>query len=805
MEEKNNQFNVDISKGLANPECVFKGNKFRITILSDVLIRFEYNEEGKFNDYPTLLAINRKFAKVPKFSVKQDDRFLNISNSYFVLEYAKEKPFTSSKLMPDANLRVSLINTDKVWYVNHPEVRNFKGTSYSLDLDKGHLKLWKGLYSTDGFASIDDTARPVFISDGSVKKNPSDGLDIYLFIYRKDFGLALQSYFELTGYPTLIPRYALGVWWNKNEAYKSQDILDLVQKFDKNNMPISSVILGPSWHKTKDEKGNKINTAFTFDNELISNPKDLIDRLHRENVFVGININTKDGINPRENAYPEIAKELNQTKNEIIPINVYNDKIVKLYYEKLIKPLNDLGVDLLWLDEDTKDMTSLFMINHYSFMHCKQVSGKRSVILSRNPGIAAHRYPVLYSGDTLVSWKTLKLLPHYNSSSSNIGVSWWSHDIGGYKNGTEDEELYARYVQLGTYSPIFRFAADTGRYYKREPWKWDVKTQKIVKDYMNVRYRLIPYIYTEAYKYSKTGSPLIQPLYYKYPELYDEPIYKNEYFFGSELFVSPITEPKDTVMKRVVHRIFLPNGMWYDFKTGKKFPGGKRYVTFFKDEDYPVFAKSGSIIPMAILDSDHLNGSRPPRKLEIQVFPGRSNAYRLYEDDGVSNLYEEGYYIITNIDYNYRENNYTLIIRPIDGKSGLIPDKRDYKIRFRNTKYAEDVKVNVGRHEVEFEKYIDDADFIIEVKDVPTIQQLTINCAGKDIEIDAVRLINEEIDSIISDLKIETQLKEKIANIVFSDMSIRKKRIEIRKLRKDGLKSLFVRMFIKLLEYIAEI
>ena len=396
-------------------------------------------------------------------------------------------------------------------------------------------------------------------------------------------------------------------------------------------------------------------------------------------------------------------------------------------------------------------------------------------------------------------------MPHYNSSSSNIGVSWWSHDIGGYKNGTEDEELYARYVQLGTYSPIFRFAADTGRYYKREPWKWDVKTQKIVKDYMNVRYRLIPYIYTEAYKYSKTGSPLIQPLYYKYPELYDEPIYKNEYFFGSELFVSPITEPKDTVMKRVVHRIFLPNGMWYDFKTGKKFPGGKRYVTFFKDEDYPVFAKSGSIIPMAILDSDHLNDSRPPRKLEIQVFPGRSNAYRLYEDDGVSNLYEEGYYIITNIDYNYRENNYTLIIRPIDGKSGLIPDKRDYKIRFRNTKYAEDVKVNVGRHEVEFEKYIDDADFIIEVKDVPTIQQLTINCAGKDIEIDAVRLINEEIDSIISDLKIETQLKEKIANIVFSDMSIRKKRIEIRKLRKDGLKSLFVRMFIKLLEYIAEI
>ncbi len=805
MEGKNNKCFVDIGKGIANPESVFKGNKYRITILSDVLVRFEYNENGKFNDYPTLLALNRKFEKVPKFAVKQDDKFLNIVNNYFVIEYAKEKPFVASKLMPDANLRVSLVNTDKVWYVNHPEVRNFKGTAYSLDTEKGHLKLSKGLYSTDGFASIDDSCRPVFISDGSVKKNPSDGLDIYLFIYRKDFGLALQSYFELTGYPTLIPRYALGIWWNKNDIYKTQDILDLVQKFNKNSMPISSVILGPHWHKTKDEKGNTINTAFTFDDELIPNPKDLMEKLHRENIFSGVNINTKDGINPRESKYLEIAKELNLTKNEVIPINVYNDKLVKLYFDKLIQPLNELGVDLLWLDEETKDKISLFMINHYSFMFTKYNTSRRALILSRNPGIAAHRYPVLYSGDTLVSWKTLKLLPHFNSTASNIGVSWWSHDIGGYKNGTEDEELYARYVQLGTYSPIFRFASDIGRYYKREPWKWDVKTQKIVKDYMNVRYRLIPYLYTEAYKYSKTGSPLIQPLYYKYPELYDEPIYKNEYFFGSELFVSPITEPKDSVMKRVVHRLFLPNGMWYDFKTGKKFPGGKRYVTFFKDEDYPVFAKSGSIIPMAILDPDHLNDSRPPRKLEIQVFPGRSNAYRLYEDDGVSDLYEEGYYIITNIDYNYRENNYTLIIRPIDGKSGLIPDKRDYKIRFRNTKYAEDVKVNVGRHEVEFEKYIDDADFIIEVKDVPTIQQLTINCAGKDIEIDAVRLINEEIDSIISDLNIETKLKEKIADIIYSDMSIRKKRIEIRKLRKDGLKSLFVKMFIKLLEYIAEI
>ena len=258
-------------------------------------------------------------------------------------------------------------------------------------------------------------------------------------------------------------------------------------------------------------------------------------------------------------------------------------------------------------------------------------------------------------------------------------------------------------------------------------------------------------------------------------------------------------------MNRVVHRIFLPNGMWYDFKTGKKFPGGKRYVTFYKDEDYPVYAKSGSIIPLAILDEEDLNNTKPPKKLEIQVFPGVSNNYNLYEDDGISNLYKEGYYILTNIDYNYRKNNYTLIIRPTEGKTGIIPDKRDYLIRFRNTKRPEYVKVNVGKFEVGFTTRTDERDFIIEIPDIPTTQQLTINCGGEAIEIDAVRLINEDIEQIISDLQIETNLKEKIADILFSDESIRKKRISIRKLRVHGLNRLFIKMFLKLLEYISEI
>lgn len=792
------EFKTDITLGKAREDCTFKGNKYRITVLSDVLLRFEYSETGKFNDYPTIFAINRNFAKKPVFTVKQDEKYINITNDYFILEYSKEKPYIASKLVPDSNLRITLKGTDKLWYFGNPEVKNLKGSAYSFD-NKSNINLSKGLYNLDGFASIDDTMSPVFISDGTIKKNPSDALDVYVFIYKNDFQKALDSYFELTGKPSFIPRYALGVCWNKNEDYTEEELKDIISNFNKINIPLSSILLGSKWNLNKE---GKTLSNYKFDNEKYKNLEQTINDIHQKNVFLGVTINPKNGITPYDNGYQSLKTKLNIIKDGVIPINVYNTVILETF---LNETLTNLNIDFIKIDEITEDKIKTFMLIHYIYKNLSKNMQRRGLIFSRNPGIASHRYPTLYSGNTKVSWKTLKYLPYFNITSSNLGLSYYSHDIGGYEGGVEDSELYTRYVQFGTYSPIFRFSSKEGRYYKREPWKWDIFTESIVKDYIRIRHRLIPYIYSEMYKYSKDGINLIKPLYLDYEKILDEPLYKNEYHFGKELFVCPITEPKDKVMNRVVHRMYLPEGTWYDFKTGKKFPGGKRYVTFYKDEDYPVYAKSGAIVPMAILDENNLNSVKPPEKMEIQVFPGVSNNYDLYEDDGVTNLYKEGYYIVTNIDYNYRKNNYTLILRPTQGKTGIIPDKRDYKIKFRNTKRPEYVKVNVGRFEVEFTTRSDENDFIIEVPNVPTNQQLTINCGGEAIEIDAVRLINEDIDEIISGLLIETTLKEKIASIIFSDMTIRKKRIAIRKLKHSGLNKLFIKMFIKLLEYISEI
>ena len=790
---------INYSNALATPENVIKGEKYRFTVLTPRLIRMEYSEDGTFEDHLTTLVLNRKTAAV-EYTKKEDKKYLEITTSYFRLTYEKNKPFYSGKFDTMRYLKVELLNTDKIWYYGHPEIRNYGSPNSSLDDNKGKLKLKKGLYSVDGFASIKDE-NDLILENGTVKPRENKNIDLYLFLYLKDFALCLKDYFLITGSPALIPRYALGNWWSKNEEYDDLSLKDLVDDFKNKEIPLSILLLDKKWH-IAEYKDKIYDSGFTWNKTLFSNPEKMIDYLHKSGIRLGLNINPVPGILPYEPSYDVLAHTL-EKQEDILVFNVMNDAVIENYFNFLIHPLDKMGVDFYWIDETTKKERENAILDYYHTEDMKKDYQKRPMLLSRNVTSAPHRYPVLYSGKTIVSWDTLKMIPFHNALASNIGVSYWAHDIGGYYKGTEDNELYTRYVQLGVFSPILKFGADKGKYYKREPWKWSIKTYSIVKKYLQLRHQLIPYLYAEAYKYHQYGMPMVMPIYHKFPEMYDDVNYRNGYYFGTELFVSPIVTKKDYIMNRSIHKFFLPDGMWYDFVTGKKFPGGKNYISFFKEEDYPVFAKAGSIITLG--KNQELNDTTPPKDMEIQIFPGRSNTYHLYEDDGVSELYQKDYYLLTEIDYNYMPNNYTVIVRPIEGKKGIIPDNRNYKFVFRNTKKASDVLVYFNDTQIDFDSYVLENDFIVEVKNVSTVGQLTLNCKGKNIEIDAVRIINDDVESIISDLQIETRLKELIDHILFSDLTIKKKRIEIRKLANKGLERKFIKLFLKILDYINEI
>lgn len=775
---------------------IFQGKKYRITVLSEILLRLEYSETGEFLDECTEFARNRKF-DIPNFKVQQDENYLVIETNYFRLEYAKDKPFTGTKFVPEANLKVLLTSTDRYWYFNHVEARNFKSIGYSLDNIENININYKGLYSTDGFVSIDDSKTLILKDNVFYKRNVSE-IDTYLFMYKRDFGLVFRDYFKLTNKPIFIPRYMLGNIWNKDKYYTDQNIKDLINKFNKNDIPINSIILGNNWHSK-----NNSTYGLSWNNDLFIDYNKFIEFLKEKNIYLGVTINPITISKLEKNIDEFINSCKIEQINDSIPLNIYNKDIIDNYFKIFIDPLVNGGISSFLIDyNNINDLYSLRVLNYYHYKYFKDKSLK-TPIMSRNGLINSHNTNIIYTGKTLVSWNFLNKLPEYIISACNNGISFISNDVGGYYGGIEDDELYRRHIQFGTFSPILRLSSIGSHYYKREPWMWDMNTLNVAKYYLRLRSMLIPYLYTEMFNYSLTGIPVIKPIYYNYPEVYDELEYRNEYYFGKSLFISPITKQKDIVMNRTIQRLFLPEGVWYDFKTGIKYSGNKRYISFYKDEDYPVFATQGSIIPLAILNDEYLNSSKNPDGFEIHIFPGKSNTYTIYEDDGIT--LNRDNYVKTIIDYNYMLNNYTVIIRQDLTDSSLIPEVRSYKIKFRNTRLPNDVKIYLGEDILEnYKSYIDENDFIIEIDKVNSFKQISINCKGQDIEIETSRIINKDIDDIINDLKIKTSLKGEVNTIMFSEIEIKKKRIEIRKLKKKGLNPRYITMFLKLLEYLEE-
>jgi len=284
--------------------------------------------------------------------------------------------------------------------------------------------------------------------DGTVTSREPGVIDIYLFMYQNDFEDALKDYYELTGYPALVPRYALGNWWSRNNNYDDLELKELVDTFEKKQIPVSIMLLDKDWHKRGFKGKYHLKSGFTFDGEKFKNPAAMISYLHSKSIRLGLNINPTEGIYNYDKFYEEALKYLQADKEGKIPYNVFDPKFVDVYLKLFIHPLDTMGIDFFWIDnESTDDLSTNALLKHYQFYDMQRDYKRRPMVLAPDARLAPHRYPVLYSGKTVVSWGTLKKIPFYNASAFNNGVSFWSHDIGGYFKGVEDEEVY---IEFGT-------------------------------------------------------------------------------------------------------------------------------------------------------------------------------------------------------------------------------------------------------------------------------------------------------------------------------------------------------------------
>ena len=458
-------------------------------------------------------------------------------------EYEKTLSYFKNASFNSRTLKAKSKTNGEEWYYSQKEVKNFNSTSMSLDNMTKMPQLEKGLFAPTGIATIDDSNSLCFDENRNVVSldRGKDYVDLYLFVYDKDFALCLRDYYNLTGYPAMIPRYALGNWWSKECDYKDYEVLAKIDRFKMHGIPISVFLLDDGWSK-RDAKYPNIKTGFSFNEEYYSNPTEFIKKVHESDIKFGLKINPQYGFYPFEHNFQYVSQYLPVNKEGYVNFSPSDLKAVDVLFKVLTHPLESLGVDFFWNDYFTSDKNNMYLMNYYMSLDSLR-NNKRSLILSRNSTYNAHLFNVLYSGRNVIDWNTLKMLPFYTLNSANIGACFWSHDIAGSTGGIEDNDFYLRSIQLGVFSPILRFNTVRGLYFKREPWKWDVVTNSIASDCLRLRHKLIPYIYSECYEYHKNGRLLIQPFYYYNLKFYDDENYSNQYYFGSSFMISPIIKP----------------------------------------------------------------------------------------------------------------------------------------------------------------------------------------------------------------------------------------------------------------------
>lgn len=615
-------------------DMIIEGEGYRISLLTDRLIRLEYSKQNIFVDSQSQTVLNRKFPSV-NFRTEDSEGNLVIVTKYLRLIYNK-KAFSANGLRITINDAHSTSSTE-VWYYGNKN-KSLKGTVRTLDGVDGSTELDDGIISRKLWSILDDSNSMLFINNKYEPRKDKDSIDLYFFAYGLDYLSALKDFYKLTGNTPLLPRYALGNWWSRFYRYTQESYMALIERFEKENIPFNVAILDMDWHLTDiDPKYGTSWTGYTWNKQLFPDPEKLLSDLHKKDYKVSLNVHPADGVRAFEENYKDFAEfmGLDTTKEDPVLFNIANEKFCEGYFKYIHHRLEKQGVDFWWIDWQQGEnsgqdgLDPLWLLNHRHYEDIKR-NGKRGLILSRYAGPGSHRYPVGFSGDTIITWKTLDFQPYFTATASNIGYTWWSHDIGGHMNGIRDDELFVRWVQFGAFSPIMRLHSTSNEFASKEPWQYNEIAYKIIKKYLRLRQKFIPYLYTMNLRLHTENIPLILPIYYYTANNEKVYKYKNEYYFGNNLLVCPITDKIDMVSNLSGVSAYIPSGKWIDIFTGLKYSGDREIELFRGLDNIAIFAKEGSILPLDAREKG--NKIDNPDMFDLYIFTGNGGEFTLAED-----------------------------------------------------------------------------------------------------------------------------------------------------------------------------
>ncbi len=686
------------------------GGTLKLQVCSDSIVHVAYSPNGDFPKRPDYVVTKQSWDPV-QWKMDSSAKDITLSTSLVKVTIEKETGAVTfgepsgKQLFRDAKriMTPEVVNGEKTYraetvvemYGTHEGfyglgqhqagVWNYHGESVDVSQENTNIAV-PVLLSSNGYGIFwNNTSRSRFnnrfVHVMYISSEVADTIDYY-FIYGPEFDKIVSSYRDLTGTAPMFGRWAYGFWQCKNRYKSQEEIIGVAQKYRDVHLPVDNIVQDWFWWKRKGQH--------VF-NKNYPDPKAMVEQLHKNNFHLMISV--WPFFEPGSQTYDDMDRRgffIERTKVAKPPYHALamaaydptNPEARKYYWDLMDKALFKIGVDAWWLDTtepETEGQEESILLGHklhigsgdryaniFPLMTTRAVyEGQRSAsdqkrvfILSRSAFAGSQRYGVTaWSGDVLSDWMSFRRQIPAGLNFSLSGLPYWTTDIGGFISGgnlndPNFRELFIRWFQFGAFSPIFRVHG-TRNPDENELWSYGPEAQKILVQYDTLRYRLLPYIYSLAWKITSENYTPMRPLVMDFREDVNAQNVGDQFMYGPAILVNPVTEPGANT-----RHLYLPQAKWYDFWTGATAEGGKFVDAPAPVDRMPLFVRAGSIIPLG--PEEEYSTQKPADPIELRVYPGADGSFILYEDENDTYQYEKGKYATMPISWNDSERTLTI-------------------------------------------------------------------------------------------------------------------------------------------------
>jgi len=681
----------------------------KIVICSDSVIHVLYSATANFAEQPDYVVVKKDWPG-GKFTFQSDDKETVLTTAALKVVVGKidgsitYHAATGGELLQEATRKLTPaeVNSEHTYhsesffsiYGSHEAlyglgqhqagVWNYRGESVDITQDNSNISI-PFMVSSKGYGiywNNDSRSRfnNKFANYLYVSSEVADVIDYYFF-YGPDLDEVVAAYRDLTGQAPMFGRWAYGFWQCKNR-YKSQDeILGVAKKYRDLHIPVDNIVQDWFWWNRKGE--------FVF-NKNYPDPKGMVDELHKDHFHLMLSI--WPFFEPGSTNYDYMDKQgwfVDKFKYAKPPYHtdamaVYdatNPEARKFYWSEINKALFSIGIDAWWMDTtepETEGQEDNILLGHklaagsgnryvnvFPLMDTGAVydgqratsDKKRVYILSRSAYSGEQRNSVTaWSGDINSDFFSYRRQIPAGLNFALSGIPYWTTDIGGFVFGNPDDpafrELFVRWFQFGTFSPILRVHG-TRNPDENELWSYGPEAQKILVNFDKLRYRMLPYIYSLAWKTTSEGYTPMRPLVMDFRTDERAQNIGDQFMFGPAFLVSPVTEQAAST-----RQLYLPDAKWYDFWSGAPVAGGRMMEGPAPLDRLPLYVRAGSILPLG--PAMEWSTEKPANPIELRIYPGADSDFTLYEDENDNYNYEKGAHAIIPMHWDSEKSTLTI-------------------------------------------------------------------------------------------------------------------------------------------------